>query len=149
VGPNAPDPAQPQPRPQPQPHRQRRLAGLDGVRGLAALYVVINHGHPASLLRLLEWRPVRRLGDSSYSLYLTHAPIVAVVCERIVAGRVGRGVPTFLVSLALVLPLSIAFARVFASVFETPFRRPRSWPPVVAWFRRTSIPEPTEALLRH
>ena len=38
------------------------------------------------------------------------------------AGRVRPGVPAFLVSLALVLPLTIAFARVFAAVFETPFR---------------------------
>ncbi len=59
----------------------------------------------------------------SYSLYLTHAPIVAVVCELIVAGRVHRGVPFFLVSLALVVPLAIVFARVFASVFEIPFRQ--------------------------
>jgi hypothetical protein len=50
------------------------------------------------------------------------------VCERIVAGRVGRGVPTFLVSLALALPLTILFARVFAAVFEIPFQRRRSAP---------------------
>jgi hypothetical protein len=43
------------------------------------------------------------------------------VCERIVAGRVPDGVPFFLVSLALVLPLTIVFARLFASVFEKPF----------------------------
>jgi peptidoglycan/LPS O-acetylase OafA/YrhL len=54
-------------------------------------------------------------------LYLTHAPIVAIVYEKIVAGRVGQGVPAFLVSLAIVLPLTIVFARLFASVFETPF----------------------------
>ena len=64
--------------------------------------------------------------SSSYSLYLTHAPIVVIVYERIVAGRVRQGVPAFLVSLALVLPLTIVFARVFASVFETPFRRRHS-----------------------
>jgi peptidoglycan/LPS O-acetylase OafA/YrhL len=27
----------------PAPHADKRLAGLDGIRGLAALYVVINH----------------------------------------------------------------------------------------------------------
>ena len=80
-------------------------------------------GHPAPLLRLLDARPLRSLGLSSYSLYLTHGPIVVVVYERVVAGRVRQGVPAFLVSLALVLPLTIVFARVFASVFETPFRQ--------------------------
>ena len=41
----------------------------------------------------------------------------------VVADRVATGVPAFLVSLALVLPLTIGFAWVFAGVFETPFRR--------------------------
>jgi peptidoglycan/LPS O-acetylase OafA/YrhL len=80
-------------------------------------------GHPARLLRLLDARPLRSLGLSSYSLYLTHGPIVVVVYEKIVAGRVRQGVPAFVVSLALVVPLTIVFARVFASVFEIPFRR--------------------------
>ena len=90
---------------------------------IACLLAGLATGRPAPLLRLLDWRPVRKLGDSSYSLYLTHAPIVVVVYERIVAGRVGQGVPAFLVTLALAVPLSITFASVFASVFEAPFRR--------------------------
>jgi peptidoglycan/LPS O-acetylase OafA/YrhL len=83
-------------------------------------------GGRGSLLRLLDARPMRNLGSSSYSLYLTHAPIVVIVYDRIVAGRVRQGVPAFVVSLALVLPLTIVFARVFASVFETPFREHHS-----------------------
>jgi hypothetical protein len=47
--------------------------------------------------------------------------------EKVVAGRVSQGVPAFLVTLALALPLTIVFARVFAAVFETPFLRHRSW----------------------
>jgi len=43
-----------------------------------------------------------------------------------VAGRVRPGVPAFLVSVAVVVPLTIVFARVFAMVFETPFQRQRS-----------------------
>ena len=77
-------------------------------------------------MRALEARPIRSLGAASYSLYLTHGPIVVVVYEQVVAGRVSPGVPAFLVSLALAVPLTIAFARVFASVFETPFRQSRS-----------------------
>jgi peptidoglycan/LPS O-acetylase OafA/YrhL len=91
---------------------------------VACLLAGLATGRPAPLLRLLDAAPLRRLGACSYSLYLTHGPIVVVVCERIVAGRVGEGVPAFLVSLALALPLTILFARVFASVFETPLRRP-------------------------
>jgi peptidoglycan/LPS O-acetylase OafA/YrhL len=89
-------------------------------------------GHPAPLLRLLDARPMRSLGLSSYSLYLTHGPIVVVVYELIVAGRIRQGAPAFLVTLALVLPLTIVFARAFAAVFETPFRRHRSWASVRA-----------------
>jgi peptidoglycan/LPS O-acetylase OafA/YrhL len=84
-------------------------------------------GHAARLGRWLDARPIRSLGASSYSLYLTHGPIVVVVYETLVAGRVRQGVPAFVVSLALVVPLTIAFARVFASVFEAPFQHHRSW----------------------
>jgi peptidoglycan/LPS O-acetylase OafA/YrhL len=93
---------------------------------IACLLAGLATGRPAGLLRVLDARPLRSLGSFSYSLYLTHAPIVAIVCERIVAGRVAPGVPFFLVSLALVLPLTLGFARAFAAVFEAPFQRSRS-----------------------
>ena len=93
---------------------------------IACLLAGLATGRPAPLLRALHTRPMRSLGSCSYSLYLIHAPIVAIVCERIVAGRVRPGVPAFLVSLALVLPLTIAFARLFAAVFEIPFQRRRA-----------------------
>ena len=93
---------------------------------IACLLAGLATGHPAPLLRLLDTRPIRSLGLSSYSLYLIHAPIVVVVYEKIVAGRVSPGVPAFLVSLVLTLPLSIVLARLFASVFEIPFLRHRS-----------------------
>ena len=47
--------------------------------------------------------------------------------EKVVGGRVSQGVPAFLVTLVLALPLTIVFARVFVAVFETPFLRHRSW----------------------
>ena len=97
---------------------------------IACLLASLATGRPARLLQLLDARPLRRLGSCSYSLYLTHAPIVAVVCERVMAGRVPEGVPFFLVSLALVLPLTIGFAWGFAAVFETPFRGAHSAPRV-------------------
>jgi peptidoglycan/LPS O-acetylase OafA/YrhL len=98
---------------------------------IACLLAALATGRPAPLLRVLDTRPLRSLGSCSYSLYLTHAPIVAVVCELIVAGRVHRGAPFFVVSLALVAPLTIGFSRVFASVFETPFRRRQTSPRAV------------------
>jgi peptidoglycan/LPS O-acetylase OafA/YrhL len=89
---------------------------------IACLLIGLANGRPAPLLRLLDARPIRGLGASSYSLYLTHAPIVAIVTELIVARWFHPGPAAFFVSLAIVLPLSIAFARAFASVFEHGFR---------------------------
>ncbi len=89
---------------------------------IACLLIGIAGGRPAPLLRLLDSRPLRGLGGCSYSLYLTHAPIVAIVTELIVARWFHPGAAAFFVSLAIVLPLSIAFARAFASVFEHGFR---------------------------
>src|SRR4051794_15172938 len=90
---------------------------------VACLIVCLATGHAARLLRLLDARPIRNLGLSSYSLYLTHGPIVVLVYGKVVAGRVRQGVPAFVVSLALALPLTVLLARLFASVFETPFQR--------------------------
>jgi peptidoglycan/LPS O-acetylase OafA/YrhL len=89
---------------------------------IACLLVGLATGCPATLVRLLEARPIRGLGSSSYSLYLTHAPIIAIVYELIVARWFHPGTAAFLVSLALVLPLTIAFAKGFAAVFERGFR---------------------------
>jgi peptidoglycan/LPS O-acetylase OafA/YrhL len=98
---------------------------------VACLLAALATGRPAPLLRLLDTRPMRSLGACSYSLYLIHGPIVVVVYEKIVAGRVDQGVPAFLVSLALVLPLTVAFAWVFARIFERqPWRRRNSSPAV-------------------
>ncbi len=93
---------------------------------IACLLAALATGHAVRIRRLLNAREIRSLGSSSYSLYLTHGPIVVVVYEKIVAGRVGQGVPAFLMTLALALPLTILFARVFASFFETPFLRHRT-----------------------
>ncbi len=98
---------------------------------IACLLAALATGRPASLLRLLDARPMRSLGECSYSLYLTHGPIVIVVYETIVAGRVAPGVPAFVVSLAIVLPLAVVFARLFARIFERqPWRRRISSPAV-------------------
>jgi peptidoglycan/LPS O-acetylase OafA/YrhL len=95
---------------------------------IACVLIGLATGRPAPLLRLLDARPIRNLGWSSYSLYLTHGPIVIVVYETVVAGRVRQGVPAFLVTLALAVPLTVVFARLFASAFELPFRTPNARP---------------------
>jgi peptidoglycan/LPS O-acetylase OafA/YrhL len=95
---------------------------------IACLLAALATGRPAPLLRLLEARPIRSLGASSYSLYLTHGPIVVVIYQEIVAPRFHHGVAAFLVTIALAVPVAILFARGFAAVFETPFLRRRGAP---------------------
>jgi peptidoglycan/LPS O-acetylase OafA/YrhL len=107
-----------------------RLYWVDLAIGpaIACLLAALVTGRPAPLLRALDSRPIRSLGLSSYSLYLVHGPIVVVVYEKVVAGRVGHGAPSFLLAVALIVPLTILFARGFAAVFEIPFQRHRGWP---------------------
>jgi peptidoglycan/LPS O-acetylase OafA/YrhL len=96
---------------------------------IACLLAALVTGRPARLVRALDARPLRSLGLASYSLYLTHGPIVVVLYEKVVAGRVGHGGPSFLLALALIVPATVLFARAFAAVFELPFQRHRGWPP--------------------
>jgi peptidoglycan/LPS O-acetylase OafA/YrhL len=85
---------------------------------------------PAPLVRLLASRPVRGLGRFSYSLYLIHLPIVAVISRRLVAPHVAPGLPAFWVTLATAVPICLVTAWYFARIFEIPFTRSRRTPVV-------------------
>jgi peptidoglycan/LPS O-acetylase OafA/YrhL len=95
---------------------------------IGCLLAAVATDRPTLLIPVLDSGPLRRLGSFSYSLYLVHAPIVSLVYREIVAGRVPRGAPSFLLALAFVLPLTIGFAWLFASIFELPFQRSRGLP---------------------
>lgn len=84
-------------------------------------------GRPVSVMRLLATRPMRGLGDFSYSLYLIHLPIVMVIVRKIAPDYVSAGLPTFCFTVVLGLPASILSAWLFAELFEMPFKRNRSW----------------------
>jgi peptidoglycan/LPS O-acetylase OafA/YrhL len=92
---------------------------------IGCLLAAVATARPRPLVRVLDTRPLRRLGSFSYSLYLTHAPIVIAVYYGLMQGRVRPGVPMFLVLCAIVVPLTVMFARLFAEVFELPFQRRR------------------------
>ena len=57
--------------------------------------------------------------------WLVSGRLAVVLYEKIVTGRVPPGMPAFLVSIVLTLPLSTVGAPLFASVFEIPFLRYR------------------------
>jgi len=82
---------------------------------------------PRPVVRFLDSRLPRSLGSCSYSLYLTHMPIVIAVSYGLILGRVATGTPTFFVLAAILLPVTVCFARLFAVVFELPFQRHRGW----------------------
>jgi peptidoglycan/LPS O-acetylase OafA/YrhL len=96
----------------------------------ALLLAAVAVGRPRPFVRVLETRPLQRLGACSYSLYLTHSPIVVMVNHALRRLDVGAGMPIFLLTLAIAVPLAVAFAMWFASIFEIPFQRHRSW---AAW----------------
>jgi peptidoglycan/LPS O-acetylase OafA/YrhL len=94
---------------------------------IAMLLAAVATGRPAPLVWLLATRPVRSLGTFSYSLYLIHLPIVVVITRKVAEPHVAPGLPAFWVTVALAVPLSVVTARLFATVFEIPFQRYRSW----------------------
>jgi peptidoglycan/LPS O-acetylase OafA/YrhL len=100
---------------------------LVAAPAMTMIIAAVATGRPASLMRLLATRPMRGLGDFSYSLYLVHLPIVMIVCRKIAPRFVSPGLPAFWFTLALALPASVLGAWLFAKVFELPFKRNRSW----------------------
>jgi len=94
---------------------------------IGCFLTAIATSRPRPVVRFLDGRLPRSLGACSYSLYLTHTPIVIAVSYGLVLGRVATGTPTFFVLAAILLPVTVCFARLFAAVFELPFQRHRGW----------------------
>ena len=97
---------------------------------IGCLLAAIATSHPRPVVRFLDSPLPRSLGSCSYSLYLTHMPIVIAVSYGLVLGRVTTGTPTFFVLAAILLPATVCFARLFAAAFELPFQRHRGWIPL-------------------
>jgi peptidoglycan/LPS O-acetylase OafA/YrhL len=112
---------------------------LASAPAIGCLLVAIATSKPRFVIRLLDTRPLRSLGSFSYSLYLTHLPIVIAVAYGLVLPRVPTGAPTFFVLVAILVPTTVVFARLFAAVFELPFQRHRGWK---ALLRATCEPFP-------
>jgi peptidoglycan/LPS O-acetylase OafA/YrhL len=97
---------------------------------IGCLLAAIATSRPRPVVRFLDSFLPRSLGSCSYSLYLTHAPIVIAVSYGLVLGRVATGTPAFFVLAAILVPVTVCFARLFAAVFELPFQRHRGWIPL-------------------
>jgi peptidoglycan/LPS O-acetylase OafA/YrhL len=94
---------------------------------IGCMLAAIATSRPRIVVRILDTRPLRSLGSFSYSLYLTHLPIVIAVAYGLVLPRVRTGTATFFVLVAILGPTTVLFARLFAVVFELPFQRHRGW----------------------
>jgi len=108
---------------------------------MTMLLLAVVSGRPAALVRLLDSRPLERLGSFSYSLYLIHLPIVVAIALKLVAPRLGHGTAAFLVTTVFAGGLSLAGAWFFARIFEAPFQRHRSWRALLA-ARRPALAAP-------
>jgi peptidoglycan/LPS O-acetylase OafA/YrhL len=85
--------------------------------GLFPLFIVAIRWHDRGLLRVLNWRPIRRLGVLSYSLYLMHTAVIWAFKERSTLGTALQGVASFMVLIVL--------ATVIHRYVEMPFARVR------------------------
>jgi peptidoglycan/LPS O-acetylase OafA/YrhL len=59
--------------------------------------------HESPLFRWLNWKPVRRLGLLSYSLYLVHYTVIYVVAAHLKSTLLVQGIVSFVISLAVSL----------------------------------------------
>jgi peptidoglycan/LPS O-acetylase OafA/YrhL len=85
---------------------------------------------------ILGSRPLRFLGQFSYSLYLIHAPLVALLITYWIVPRIGNPLISYLFTASVVAPLVIAASYLFFLVFERPFLTIRSWTQLRAWVTR-------------
>jgi peptidoglycan/LPS O-acetylase OafA/YrhL len=100
---------------------------LAWVPAIGCFLAAVATSRPRIVVRFLDSRMLRSLGSCSYSLYLTHLPIVIAVSYGLLLGRVPVGLPAFFVLAAILLPVTVCFARLFAAAFEIPFQRHRGW----------------------
>ena len=113
---------------------------MEGRKLFAAQMVVIGAGN--AIAQTGGWLLVRNAIDKGITPHdERHLTIVVVIYQRLVLPRFHHGDLAFLVAVGIVVPVTIAFAQLFASLFERPFLyagsgRSRVWPPRRAFVSR-------------
>ena len=102
---------------------------LDLVIGIAVATVLVwLVGTATSCVhRCLEWRPLVAIGQFSYSLYLIHAPLLAVAWVFLVKPLGFTPGAAFALMVGVVGPAIVAASYGFHRVAERPFMKCRSW----------------------
>lgn len=97
----------------------------DTLIGLSALCLLVHlargrHGRTGLLARGLSVRPLVQLGRFSYSLYLIHTPVLAVLA--LLLGAAGMpALAAHLLMLGVGVPLAVGAAYLFFVAYERPF----------------------------
>ncbi|HEX8026516.1 MAG TPA: acyltransferase family protein [Candidatus Limnocylindrales bacterium] len=102
------------------------IAAALPVAGTALVILAAANG-PRSPTRLLRLRPVQHLGDTSYSIYLWHWPII--VLWPYAFGEIGP------IGAVVIIALTIGLATVTKRYVEDPFRFAPRFQPLVPTFR--------------
>ena len=105
-------------------------AAILPVAGTALVILAAARGR-TSPTRLLRLRPIQHLGDTSYSIYLWHWPLI--VFWPYVSGRIGN------LDSALIIATTIALATVTKVYVEDAFRFRPSLQPLVPTFRFAAV----------
>jgi len=105
---------------------------------VACVIAALADGKAKPLRAVLEWRPIVFFGMFSYSLYLTHVPVLRVVELYIVHPQNHTPTNTFFLLVLVGLPAALAFAYFFFRLFERPFLGKRSIRALFDQLRRPS-----------
>jgi peptidoglycan/LPS O-acetylase OafA/YrhL len=93
---------------------------------VAILFVGLTQ-RPSAFGWLLSTRPLSKLGEFAYSLYLSHGAFIPVILALLWIGRGTNPYMSYLSAAAVVVPAAVLMAYVFFLAFERPFLTIRSW----------------------
>lgn len=104
----------------------------DGVCGAATVCVLVhlNSDPPHQVMQIIEWRPLVRLGEFSYSLYLVHAPVLQLVWLGLY--KFWPWTISNVTYVFISVPVCLGCSWLFHLAFERPFMRTPSSPALVA-----------------
>lgn len=95
--------------------------------GTAGLFVALGQGRLRWLSRVLSIPPIVFVGSSAFSLYLIHAPVLAMLTTFVIRPAEVGAVGGLVLLLILGVPASVLLAHLFFLVFERPFLTIRSF----------------------
>jgi peptidoglycan/LPS O-acetylase OafA/YrhL len=88
---------------------------------VACLLAVMYGGGAARMRRVLSWRPALKLGLFSYSIYLLHAPLLAVAYVKVVQPMHLAPLAAFTLLIVVAVPAIVVLCYGFHLLFEAPF----------------------------